>query len=62
LREAEARGRLQRMTVEGAIALGEALLRSSIARGIRPGSERPRDLARTLGVAPERLRRASRRR
>jgi hypothetical protein len=55
LREADDRRALADLSVEHSIALGEALLTSSIMARMRPTRERQRDLARTLGVRPERL-------
>lgn len=62
LREAEDTRALQALTVQQSIAIGEALLTSSIMTMVRPTRERRLDLARTLGVRPERLQPLRRRR
>ena len=60
LRELEDTRALQALTIEESIAIGEALLTSSIMTLVRPTRERRLDLARTLGVRPERLQRPRR--
>lgn len=62
LRELEDTRALQALTTEESIAIGEALLTSSIMTLVRPTRERRLDLARTLGVRPERLQRLRRHR
>lgn len=62
LREAEDTRALQALTIAQSIAIGEALLTSSIMTMVRPTRERRLDLARTLGVRPERLQPRPRRR
>ena len=60
LRETEDQCALAGLSVKQSIALGEALLTSSIMALMRPTRERRLDLARTLGVRRERLERLRR--